>query len=180
MKNFKLYSILFILSFFLFSCEDDGENVKEKDKFSTINDKTYWLDVDNEGDVTGYEGWYFEKDNLYMYAQETYGGETDDWCMRIPLKDGQYKDSEGYDYLLNVLVNKEDTLTLQFAEVPGSTQDPYYMYFEAGEIDFITRGNILKVTMHYLESNGTFDTEEWGSYTKTDKDQKPATTCTGG
>ena len=180
MKKLEIYSTLFILSFFLFTCGDDGEKVKDKDKFTSINDKTYWLDIDTEGDLTGYEGWYFEKDNLYLYEQEIYDGETDEWCMRIPLKDGQYKDSYGYDYLLNVLVNKEDTLTLQFVEVPGSSTDIDYMYFGAGEIDFVTRGNILTVTMHYLESNGSFDTEVWGNYTKTDNDQKPTTTCTGG
>ena len=98
-------------------------------------------------------------------------------CLKIPIKDGQFKDDYGYEYLLNVLVNKGDTLTLQFVELPTSGDE---VYWSAGEMDFVVRGNLLKVTMHYLEENGSFDTEEWGSYTKTDNDQKPTTTCAGG
>ena len=177
MKKFNLYSILFILSFFLFTCDDEGsEDVKEKDKFTTINDKTFWY---SEGNY-GYESWYIEKDNIYMYASEKEDQNStneEEWCLKIPIKDGQFKDDYGYEYLLNVLVNKEDTLTLQFVELPTSGDE---VYWSAGEMDFVVRGNLLKVTMHYLEENGSFDTEEWGSYTKTDNDQKPTTTCAGG
>ena len=184
MKNFKLYSILFILSFFLFTCEDDGENVKDKDKFTTLNDKTLWYLKDEEAADDYYEEWwYFTNDNLYLYDNyvepSSTANQNDQWCMKVPLKDGQYKDVDGYDYLLNVLKNEGDTLTLQFANIPGATQTDY-SYFGAGEIDFVTRGNILKVTMHYLESNGSFDTEVWGSYTKVDNDQKPSWSCEGG
>tara|TARA_B100000427_G_C15493454_1_gene588716 strand:+ start:228 stop:767 length:540 start_codon:yes stop_codon:yes gene_type:complete len=179
MKKLNLYSILFILSFFLFSCEDDGsENVKEKDKFSTLNDQTLWYYKDTDPSDSYEEWFYVTKDNLYMYDKYNEGGVGEEWCMKIPIKDGQYKDPDGYDYLLNVLKNEGDTLTLQFAEVPTTNVDDFY--FGAGEIDFVTRGNILTVTMHYLESNGTFDSELWGNYTKTDNDQKPTTTCTGG
>jgi len=164
----------------LFTCEDDGENVKEKDKFSTLNDKTLWYYKGGASSQEIWEEWfYITKDNIYMYEKYDYVEiDEDDWCMKIPIKDGQYKDWDGYDYLLNVLKNEGDTLTLQFAEVPSTNVDDFY--FGAGEIDFVTRGNILKVTMHYLESNGTFDSEVWGNYTKTDNDQKPTTTCLGG
>ena len=110
MKNFKLYSILFILSFFLFTCEDDGENVKEKDKFTTIHDKTYWSDGETGGDYPWSEGWYITKDQINIYYEETYDGEVYKHCEKIPLKDGIFTDQDGYEHLLNILVNNQDTL----------------------------------------------------------------------
>ena len=178
MRKLNLYSILFILSFFLFSCEDDGsENVKDKDKFTSVHNKTFWMDADDDD----MEAFYFTKDHLNMYYEETYDGSTSKYCEKIPLKDGKFTDQEGYEYLLNVLVNKEDTLTLQFAHTGNTTNNDYY--FAAGEMDFVVRGNLLKVTMHYLEENGEFDSEEWGTYTKTDDSERPTEVCpydTGG
>ena len=179
MKRFKLYSILFVLSFFLFTCEDDGsENVKDKDKFTSVHDKTFWKDSGNFSN----EAFYFTKDHVYMYYEESENGvEWSKYCEKIPIKDGKFTDQEGTEYLLNVLVNKEDTLTLQFAHTDNNVID---YYFGAGEMDFVVRGNLLKVTMHYLEENGEFDSEEWGGpYIKTDDSERPTEVCpydTGG
>ncbi len=181
MKRFKLYSILFVLSFFLFTCEDDGENVKEKDKFTSVHDKTFWMDTysetyNNQTDIW-HEGFYFTKDylNYYDFEDKDNINPSYDYCDQIPIKDGNFTDQDGSTYLLNVLVNKEDTLTLQFAvveeDVPGET------YWEAGELDFVVKGNLLTVTMHYLEENGTFDSEVWGTYTKTDDSERPTGDC---
>ena len=176
MKNFKLYSILFILSFFLFTCEDGGENVKEKDKFTTIHDKTYWSDGETGGDYPWSEGWYITKDQINIYYEETYDGEVYKHCEKIPLKDGIFTDQDGYEHLLNILVNNQDTLTLQFANA-GTTTINDESYWGAGEMDFVVRGNLLKVTVHYLEENGTFDSDDWGSYTKTDDSERPTEAC---
>ena len=148
----------------LSTCGDDDEKVKNKDKFSHIHDNTHWLQDDYDDEEYGF---YVDKDYVLFYF-DYYGGGINaadyDYCMKIPLKAGEYSDWYGEKYLLDVLKNKGDTLLLQF--VYGVNADD--AYFDSGEMELVVTGSILRMNYYYIEEDGSFDKEFFGSWIKSD------------